>query len=396
MRQEITKNVLGIKNSNLLLEFPTGTGKSKIAIDRIKKITKNKGKILIVIPKNVLKDNWKQEFKKWWKTCKLEITYTTYISFYKHIDNKWDFIIFDEGHHLSERCRGFLKTGLKQNFVDNILILSATIKRDLKQELNKLIPDLYIYKITAKEAINSKILPDPKVYLIPLQLDNKYANETIIKNPKAKEIKKIPFNQIWQYKISKYKLLINCTQVQYYNDLCNQIEWYKKKFYTTNNPIFKNKWLFLCNQRLKWLSDKKNAILLTLSGYLKDERVLIFCNSIEQTKLFGEHCINSKNKDSEKVLEDFNNNKINMITSCNMLNEGVNLQDCRIGIYGNLNSSETIVIQRLGRLLRHKEPIIIIPYYKDTREEELVKQMLENYNPELVSTLSTLKDLKLW
>lgn len=45
------------------------------------------------------------------------------------------------------------------------------------------------------------------------------------------------------------------------------------------------------------------------------------------------------------------------------------------------------------RLLRHKEPLIIIPYYKDTREQEIVEKMLEDYNPELTRTI-TLNELK--
>ena len=54
----------------------------------------------------------------------------------------------------------------------------------------------------------------------------------------------------------------------------------------------------------------------------------------------------------------------------------MNLSNCRIGIYANLNSSEIIIKQRLGRILRHEKPVIVIPFYKGTREEELVAKML--------------------
>ena len=78
-----------------------------------------------------------------------------------------------------------------------------------------------------------------------------------------------------------------------------------------------------------------------------------------------------------------------------MLNEGMNLVNCQIGIYANLNSSETIIKQRTGRLLRHKNPIIIIPYYENTRDEELVDRMLENYNPELITTVNSIYEIKI-
>lgn len=49
--------------------------------------------------------------------------------------------------------------------------------------------------------------------------------------------------------------------------------------------------------------------------------------------------------------------------------------------------------QKNGRLLRHSEPIIFIIYYKDTREEELVQDMLVNYNPELITLVSKIEEI---
>ena len=73
----------------------------------------------------------------------------------------------------------------------------------------------------------------------------------------------------------------------------------------------------------------------------------------------------------------------------------MNLVDCQVGIYANLNSSDTIVKQRMGRLLRHKNPILVVPYFKGTREEELINNMLENYNPKLVSVIDNYKEIKI-
>lgn len=71
----------------------------------------------------------------------------------------------------------------------------------------------------------------------------------------------------------------------------------------------------------------------------------------------------------------------------------VNLTNCRIGIFCNLNSSEIITKQRTGRLLRHKSPIIIIPYYVNTREEELATKMLEEYNPNLIKKVYNINSI---
>lgn len=53
---------------------------------------------------------------------------------------------------------------------------------------------------------------------------------------------------------------------------------------------------------------------------------------------------------------------------------------------------KTIVVKRL---LRHPQPVIIIPYYKETREQEIVESMLENYNPELVKTINFKEEITL-
>lgn len=389
-REEVLKEVKAIPNRNVLLTLPTGFGKSKNAIERVKHLAKKKYKnLLIVVPKNVLKVNWADELAKWWPDCKLNITFSTYVSFPKH-KGKWDFIIFDEAHHLSERCR----EALCDFKVEYTILLSATVKKDLREELKEVFDNLYYYNATLREAIDNGVLPDPTVYLLPLTLDNKLPNERIIKNPKAKgRVIYASWAERWSYMRQKNNPVhIFCTQTQYLDDLNGQIEWFKNR---RGNIVCKNRWLKLCGDRLKYLSDCKIPIVLKILQHCEHQRTLTFCNSIEQTKKLGEHCINSQNTESNDVLRLFNKGVVHHITACNMLNEGMNLVDCRVGIYANLNSSDTIIKQRTGRLLRHPNPIIIIPYYKGTREEELVNKMLKDYNPELVKTVSSVEELRI-
>ena len=394
-RELVNKSILELsdKYSNILCELPTGFGKTKQALDILKRhIKKLNQDILIVIPRNVLIESWKQEFKKWgMEKYLLSVTFTTYVSLPKH-EGKWDMVIFDECHHLSDRCREALT-----NFdIKRAILLSATVKRDMKDELNEVFDNLLSYKIKMKEAIDNEVLPDPRVFLLPLTLDAKFPTESIWKNPKGKEpVVEVPWATRWSaIKQKVYKVRIYCSEYHYHQDLCSQIEWHKNRYMRTRNEALKAKWLKLAGDRLKWLSDKKMNTMKILKEHFKNERVLLFCNSIEQTEVLG-NCINSKFKSSLTTLEDFNKGKINQISAVNMLNEGCNLVNCRIGIYGNLNSSEIIVKQRLGRILRHKDPIIIIPYYKDTREEELVDKMLEDYNPKLIKTINDIKEITL-
>lgn len=391
-REDVLKEIKAIPNNNILLTLPTGFGKTRNAIERVKHLVKKHHKtLLVVVPRNVLKVNWADEFKKWWPNCRLDITYTTYVSFPRHKGN-WDFIIYDEAHHLSDRCREAICDFNAQYSI----LLSATVKRELKEELREVFDNLYYYNITLRKAIEDEVLPDPRVYLWSVYLRNDVPTEYIIKNPKAKgQTIECSWAARWQYiKQKNNPVKIYCTEKQYYIDLSSSIDYWKRRYMCTRNEIAKNKWLRLCSERLKWLSDKKVKYVQLLLPMLINNRTLTFCNSIEQTELLGEYCINSKNDNSLQHLEDFNSGKINHITACNMINEGCNLTNCQVGIYANLNSSETIIKQRTGRLLRHKNPVIIIPYFKDTREEELIHKMLEDYNVDLVTKVSNYEEIK--
>lgn len=396
-REEAKEDILRISNANILLELPTSYGKTKCALDILHN-RNPQGKILIVIPRLVLINNWKDEITKWgYNEYLSRITFSTYISLPKHA-GKWDFVIFDEAHHLSERCQ----EALKEFEISNCVLLSATIQKAMKGDLKYLFKDLYCYKVNLKEAIDSEVLPDPRVYLIPISLDTKKENCLIVKNPKGK----LPAIQVdywhrWDaiktnksFNLKK-RIEITCTQAQYITELDKEINFWKNTFIRSRNNMAKNKWLHNCGERLKWLSEQKNSVVLKILEILKDERTLTFCNSVEQTELLGEYSINSKdNNIANSNLAMFNAGKINHLTACRMLNEGMNLVNCRVGVYANLNSSDIIILQRLGRILRHEKPVIVIPYFKGTREEELVDMMLENYNAELVTTVN-LKDFKI-
>lgn len=389
-RENILKEILSLEGNNWLLELATGTGKSRLALEKVKSLG---GKtLLLVVNRNVHKQNWTDEIKKWWSNCNMEITMTTYGSLPKYA-GKYDCAIFDECHHLSERCR----EALCYFDIKHSVLLSATVSNKLKDELIEVFDNLTSYKKDLRDVIDDDILPDPIVYMLPLNLRADLPTEVIWKNPKAKgRLIESSWAMRWGYMKQKTNpVKIYCTQKQYITDLDNQIKYWKKRYLRSRSEIAKNKWLRLCGDRLKWLSDKKTPYVQQILLHLSEHRTLIFCNSIEQTEMLGEYCINSKNKKSVEYLEAFNKGKIDHITACNMLNEGMNLVNCQVGIYANLNSSDTIVKQRMGRLLRHKNPVLIVPYFVGTRDEELANKMLENYNPKLVTVINDYKEIKI-
>lgn len=391
-REEIRDEILALKKKYLLLALPTGIGKSRIALD----VTYREGsllpKVLIVYPKLNLKKNWIDEIKKWGYERDLDnITFTTYNSLMKHAGEYWDMVIFDEGHHITERVIDIIQV---MHF-ERSLILSATVKTSLMYKLKMVMPGLHTYRVRMKDAIDNDILPDPKIILLPLTYNVVSKTETIVKNPKIQSpVYEIPFEKRNMYRDKKNRYVIHCTEAQYATEMDSQIDWFKRQSMGGNQAL-KNLWLHKAGERLKWMAAKKTPYVLALLDKLKDERTLTFCASIEQTEEVGSNCVHSKNKLALSVLDKFNEGSIKHLTAVAMLDEGVNLVNCRVGIFANINASERIQIQRIGRLLRHDKPIIIFPYFKNSREEEIVEKMLIGYNPELIEKVSSVNNITL-
>ena len=376
-REELSKLALSkVDEANcLVLNLATGTGKTKIAIectnkicDRVFKREEEPTHVLILVSKTVHKDVWKKELDKWGiKTdC---IIIECYESLHKYEDAYFDVVICDEAQHLSEARQESLKT---IHIQDLLIVLSATLKKELCWFFKANYKTEFI-KCDIKEAIEDDVLPEPTIYLLPLKLDN----------------------SVCQYKYDKFKKTIIGTQLGYYNNICSLIDFYKRKYMASKRDFMKTLWLRACNDRLKWLSEQKEDTIKVILNKLNRYRTLTFCSSIEQTEKLGKFCINSKNKKSVEYLDMFNNKQIKHITSCNILNESVNLVDCKICIFCNMNASEIIVKQRCGRGLRHKKPVFIVPYYEHTREAELVDKIIENYNEDRVITIHNINEIKL-
>ena len=360
----------------MILELITGMGKTKVAIDLINHICDRVFRndecpttVLILVAKTVHKQTWKDEIEKWGGVKTDYVTIECYESLKKYEGAHFDVVVADEMQHLSEARLEVLDTlHINEAFIG----LSATIKRDMRDMFIRF-HDACVIKCGLREAVDDEVLPEPTVYLMPLTLDEKN----------------------YTYKTKRFGKNVITTQKGYYDSISSLIEWYKNKYFNSRNERMKNLWLSTAGKRLKWLAEQKEPIVLSLLDKFRNHKTLTFCSSIEQSERLGKYNITSKNKDSVKNLELFNANRIKHITACNILNEGVNLTNCRIGIFCNLNSSEIVVKQRVGRILRHRSPVIILPYFKDTREEELVEKMIEEYAKDSIIVVNGINDIKL-
>lgn len=379
LRQEILQKVLNVKCNNIVLELATGVGKTKLALEKLHQLYNYNPsiKVLIVIPRNVLIQNWKDEFVKWGYTIMLpNVTFTTYVSLPKHA-GKWNVCIFDEAHHLSERCQEVL---MSFNIFHTIF-LSATLKKQhiyfIKSWRHYKVA---FFKVNTKDAIDNGTLPDPKIILIPLDLDTE-KQDIIFEKRKGKHNEVplvIPYEKRWDYRSYKGALSFKCTQRQYYHELSGLIEWYKKKNY---NPAMRNIWLHKCGIRLQWLSTCKLPYTMQIMQKVHS-RYIVFCNTIAESNALKIPAVNSAIGFDN--LGKFNDKVIDKLAAVNCLNEGINCAECQVGIFNAINSSDIMQTQKGGRLLRHQSPIFIIPYFRDTREEEIVKKWVKGFNKEMI------------
>lgn len=386
------------KSNFTLVELPTGYGKSYISIRMTNHIIetfckdKQEVSILLLVAKTAHKGTWKKELSKWGGIKgNVNLIIECYESLHKHTEKYFDIIIMDECHHLNSDLRQELFNTIS---FGKVIGLSATIPRKLKQYFQyEYHAQTVLCNIT--DAIKDGVLPEPQIILYPLELDNVHTTETIEINPKAKgSLYHGSFSKLWSYRKMKVHAIISCTQRQKLNDMNSQILFQKNSFMRTHQEYAKNKWLFSCGERIKYLANLKNSIVKAILSSLDNERTLTFCKTIEQAECLGKYCIHSKNPNSEQIYNDFNAKKINHITSVNILNENANLVDCKYAIFANYSSSEICSMQRCGRALRHKSPVIIMPFYKNTREEEILADMIKDFNPDSIHTVTSLTELE--
>ena len=119
-----------IKQSNrVALQWCTGLGKSKIAIDMANYLTDKEFKeheepfnVLLVVAETAHKSNWKIEFDRWGLKTN-NIVMECYASLKKYRNSYWDLVIFDEIYLRFWAL--FLLVGLPGGVCDRVLSITC-------------------------------------------------------------------------------------------------------------------------------------------------------------------------------------------------------------------------------------------------------------------------------
>lgn len=383
-RDELQQEVvdLSFDLNNLFIEWVTGFGKTLAAI---KIINNHKGRWLFVYKETTHLKNHLEDVEKHGMSHLLPfIDWTTYNSIHKYADNEYTGVVLDECHASTSDIR---QEKLSKFKGCKIIATSATIDGTVKNVLSSIFGSFHTHKVTFDDAVKWKILPKPKIYLIPLVLDSENISETISikkgKNPKNKV--ETTYSDRWKHmKLTNTEIIINCTQQEKYDYLTDNLNYWMKKYREKAETYIKNKFLQYGTQRKRYLASIKTDTAKKILEIIKDKKFICFAGSVPQAKeLGGLNAVHSANKKNDEIIQSFNNGDIQSIYAVNMLKEGVNLSNIEASLIIQLSSKELDIVQRTGRILRAKEqPTQYIIYYRNTQDEKYLENVLKLFDSE--------------
>lgn len=398
---ELQNSILEYKDAKLIiLEWATGLGKSFGALKLVKEIKPRN--ILLLVSEDNHKDNWLKEMDKFnsiygFDPLDCNVSIECYASL-KHYENtSWDIVILDEAHHVTSELRSEYLYSLN---IKKTVVLSATLTSNdldiIKDALKIRLRDIYHSKIDLELAIEWGAIPKPSVYLIPLVLKDNVRDQVVKESRGIKsKMRNITCNYLeyWRYKKDKknypnLSITVFCTEKEKLEYLDSQIEFYKRMYMINRQDFMKDKWMRLGSERKRYLGELKTDKVKLLIKKLKGKRLICFCTSITQAEELGKSkAIHSKNSKSKEILEEFQSGKINKIYCVGKLVEGQNLNNIEAGIIVQLDGKERPFIQKHGRILRSEDPLQYIFYYKNTRDEDYLNNILEGINPDNITVI---------
>jgi superfamily II DNA or RNA helicase len=332
------------------LVLGTGVGKTLIGLKHMQKNTTSLMKVLVVAPKKSIFTSWTDDAKKFNLEHLLDrITFSTYLSLYKHNPNEYDAVYLDECHSLLDSHRGFL-----QLYKGKILGLTGTPPKRHWTEKGKMVNEFcpVVFTFRADDAIENGILNDYKIIVHELELntENSYQIKTKNKSFMSSEAKNYAY---WGTRIDTAAGNVHMLRVMRMKAM------------------------------MEYPSKEAYAKLLFNDIVSRNNKCILFANTQEQADRLCKDSYHSNNVDSEENLKQFKEGKINALSCVLQLNEGVNIPNLRQGIIMHAYGNERKAAQRIGRLLRlnpDDQAIVHILCYKNTVDEKWVKDALEFFD----------------
>lgn len=241
------------------------------------------------------------------------------------------FVVFDEAHHAPAPSYRKLVVSLREKYSEMYLLgLTATpTYEDESKEgwLYKLFPQGILYQVSLETLIAQKFLAKPEYMTISTDIEPDFDERRYKMWIESQdEIPKDIIDSLAKNK-ERNSLIAN--------------EYANRKDIFGKTIIFADRW-YQCEQLREFLHQcnvKAEAIYSHKGGDL---------NSAEERNLRDKHR-------NAQILNDFKNNKFDVLINVKMLTEGTDVPDVQTVFLTRRSTSETLTMQMVGRALRGKQ-----------------------------------------
>jgi len=342
------------------LGISMGVGKTRIAIQHIKKNYDPFIQVLVVAPKRSIFQSWIDELEK--MDCSdliKHITFSTYLSINKQDPKDYDIVYLDECHSLLESHELFLEA-----YTGKIIGLTGTPPVRRTSQKYKMVKKYcpIVYEFSVDDAAEQDIVNDYQIIVHELELSKL---QTLTKKSKSGG----------QWYTSEYKDYIYCTD-------------------RVADALTQKQKQFSAIMRMRGLMEYK-----TKEEYMKGlikiipHKCIIFANTKAQASRVCDWTYFSGNPDSETNLELFSDGRIHKLACILQLSEGVTIPGLKVGIIMHAYGNERKTAQRIGRLLRLNPKDVAtchILCYKNTVDATWVQNALRDFDQKKIKYFNPL------
>ena len=389
------------KESNICLYWSPRVGKTRGSLNCLSETEK---KILVLSNTELIRDSWAKIQLENVDLKSIDLKSICYQSL-KNEKEEYDVIIFDEADMLTDGYIDCLPK-FKRAFV---LTGTPTFRLNVQvKKLEKLTgKNTHVSSVSFQQAIDLGILPKPRIICLGLYLRDKPDQIYRVGKNKTKKDKIVTYKERFVYE-PKFNKVIQCSEQQW-NEMINQeIDKLKKildDFKNKDEDEEAKERLKKCPlpqsayenfikvkglERKNYLANLKNRYIQRLFKFfnLEDKRVILFANSVPQAEFIDQtysiHSGKKEKKGEKNALELFNSGLSDRLISVGMLDRGIEIRNVYASIILQIPSSNAAAFQKASRNLLDDSPILIIPYFRGTKDEENMKKFTNNFDSKFI------------
>lgn len=331
-------------------------GKIKTSINIFQKLKPKS--ILISYPDLKIQKSWKDDFEKFGFEGADNVTFTTHLSLKKRVDEKYDMIVIDEIHLLSEAQMEVVEKIAQNHNYKNILGLTGTLSDYSEDELFSSTGLRVVARYFIDDAIRDGVIVDYKILVKTVPLDN--------------------------VKVLDFKGKKRTEKKQF-----DAITWVIEEKMKNNKNDGGIMFLRLARMRIIQKSIAKlNATRKMLESH-PNERILVFCGLTEVADNLG--CPSYHSKSSEKdIFANFVEGRGNHMAVVKIGNSGVTYKPLNKVIINYFDSNAENLAQKILRCMSmeydnpNKEAEIVIISSNEPTEIKWLKKALEFFDKEKI------------